>query len=348
MNRKTTAVLLITAAVLTNAAFTVLGSVFDYPDVLKEPVADVLAAFREHQGQVSFWFAVMAVSAALFAPIAIGVGRLSTAGPCGSPSPSASRPRSCRSSACPAGRCSSPASPPTPRAPTPRPSRRPTTRSRPRTASWATWSARPSATCSPRPGPCSSSWPCTAAGRAVVHRARRRVGRAHPVGGAVAARPAAGRHRQLRRLRAVERLAGRLRCPPPASSAPQRHRLAGRRAHRGSGLSAMTTTTTTTTPNRTSARTRAARLAALDRRVPRLPDGRCRRPGRSSGASTARPPPPSAAWPPVPCSAPARPWPARTDCPGCAGWSRPHSGWAWASSSVPSPSTSAPPWAGSS
>ena len=78
MNRKTTAVLLITAAVLTNAAFTVLGSIFDYPDVLKEPVADILASFREHQGQVSFWFAVMAVSAALFAPIAIGVGRLST------------------------------------------------------------------------------------------------------------------------------------------------------------------------------------------------------------------------------------------------------------------------------
>lgn len=78
MNRKTTAVLLIAAAVLTNAAFTVLGSIFDYPDVLKEPVADILAAFREHQGQVSFWFAVMAVSAALFAPIAIGVGRLST------------------------------------------------------------------------------------------------------------------------------------------------------------------------------------------------------------------------------------------------------------------------------
>ena len=78
MNRRTTAVLLIAAAVLTNAAFTVLGSIFDYPDVLKEPVAEILAAFREHQGQVSFWFAVMAVSAALFAPIAIGVGRLST------------------------------------------------------------------------------------------------------------------------------------------------------------------------------------------------------------------------------------------------------------------------------
>lgn len=78
MSRKQTAVLLITAAVLTNAAFTVLGSVFGYPDILKEPVADILADFREHQAQVSFWFAVMAVSAALFAPIAVGVGRLST------------------------------------------------------------------------------------------------------------------------------------------------------------------------------------------------------------------------------------------------------------------------------
>ena len=78
MNRKTTAVLLLAAAVLTNAAFTVLGSVFNYPDVLKEPTSEILASFREHQGAVTFWFTVMAVSAALFAPIAIGVGRLST------------------------------------------------------------------------------------------------------------------------------------------------------------------------------------------------------------------------------------------------------------------------------
>jgi hypothetical protein len=78
MNRKLTAALLIAAAVLTNAAFTVLGTVFSYPDVLKEPTADVLASFRAHQGPVTFWFAVMALSAALFAPIAVGVGRLST------------------------------------------------------------------------------------------------------------------------------------------------------------------------------------------------------------------------------------------------------------------------------
>ena len=78
MNRKLTATLLIAAAVLTNAAFTVLGTVFNYPDVLGEPVEDILAAFRANQTTVVAWFAVMALSAALFAPIAIGVGRLST------------------------------------------------------------------------------------------------------------------------------------------------------------------------------------------------------------------------------------------------------------------------------
>jgi hypothetical protein len=78
MNRKLTAALLVTAAVLTNVAFTALGTVFNYPDVLKEPAAEVLASFRASQGAVSAWFAVLALSAALLAPIAVGVGRLST------------------------------------------------------------------------------------------------------------------------------------------------------------------------------------------------------------------------------------------------------------------------------
>ena len=78
MNNKLTATLLIAAAVLTNAAFTMLGMVFKYPDILGEPVEDILAAFRASQGTVVLWFSVMALSAALFAPIAIGVGRLST------------------------------------------------------------------------------------------------------------------------------------------------------------------------------------------------------------------------------------------------------------------------------
>jgi hypothetical protein len=77
MSRRLTAVLMITAAVLTNLGFTVLGTVFDYPGILKEPTDVILAEFREHQLAVTAWFTVLAASAALFAPIAIGVGRLS-------------------------------------------------------------------------------------------------------------------------------------------------------------------------------------------------------------------------------------------------------------------------------
>jgi hypothetical protein len=78
MNPKLTASLLILAAVLANVGFTALGSIFNYPDVLDEPAGKVLADFRDHQGAVSGWFSVLALSAALLAPIAIGVGRLSS------------------------------------------------------------------------------------------------------------------------------------------------------------------------------------------------------------------------------------------------------------------------------
>ena len=76
MNRKLTAMTLIAAALLTNAGFTALGSIFNYPDVLKEPTGEILDRFREHQSSVSIWFAILAASAALFAPIAIGIGKL--------------------------------------------------------------------------------------------------------------------------------------------------------------------------------------------------------------------------------------------------------------------------------
>jgi hypothetical protein len=78
MNAKLTAALLVLAAVLANVGFTALGSIFNYPDVLDEPAGQVLAAFRDNEGAVSIWFVVLALSAALLAPIAIGVGRLST------------------------------------------------------------------------------------------------------------------------------------------------------------------------------------------------------------------------------------------------------------------------------
>src|SRR3954465_15559786 len=77
MKPKLTAALFILAAVLANVAFAALGSIFNYPDVLDEPAGDVLTSFGEHEGAVSAWFAVLALAAALLAPIAIGVGRLS-------------------------------------------------------------------------------------------------------------------------------------------------------------------------------------------------------------------------------------------------------------------------------
>jgi hypothetical protein len=77
MSKKRTAALLILAAVLANVGFTALGSIFNYPDVLDEPAGKVLADFRDNQGAISGWFSVLALSAALLAPIAIGVGRLS-------------------------------------------------------------------------------------------------------------------------------------------------------------------------------------------------------------------------------------------------------------------------------
>src|SRR5215210_2145407 len=78
MNPKLTALLMIIAAVFANVGFTALGSIFNYPDVLDEPAGDVLASFRDHESAVSAWFSVLALSAALLAPIAIGVGRLSS------------------------------------------------------------------------------------------------------------------------------------------------------------------------------------------------------------------------------------------------------------------------------
>ena len=78
MNRKLTASLLILAAVLATAGFTALGSIFNYPDVLDEPAGKVLAAFRDSQNAVSDWFLVLALAAGVLAPIAVGVGRLSS------------------------------------------------------------------------------------------------------------------------------------------------------------------------------------------------------------------------------------------------------------------------------
>jgi hypothetical protein len=64
------------ASVLGMAGFTVLGSVFRYPDILAEPTDDILALFRAHQGTVTAWFGVLVLAAALMAPAGIWLGRV--------------------------------------------------------------------------------------------------------------------------------------------------------------------------------------------------------------------------------------------------------------------------------
>ena len=76
-HRWTTPALLVSGAVLANVAFTWLGSAFDYPAVLKQPSALVLANFRENQTAIIGGFLILALASALLAPIAVLVGRLS-------------------------------------------------------------------------------------------------------------------------------------------------------------------------------------------------------------------------------------------------------------------------------
>ncbi len=75
-NRRLAAILMVVAVVLANVAFLGLGSVFNYPDILQESAKAILAEFREDQGTIIALFVVLALSAALLAPIAVLVGRL--------------------------------------------------------------------------------------------------------------------------------------------------------------------------------------------------------------------------------------------------------------------------------
>ena len=74
--RRAAAAAIATAALLAIAGFTALGSVFEYPQILKEPTADILELYRQHQGAVMAWFGVLMLSAALLAPAGILLGRL--------------------------------------------------------------------------------------------------------------------------------------------------------------------------------------------------------------------------------------------------------------------------------
>jgi hypothetical protein len=80
MNTRTTQRLaaagMASAAGLAIAGFTALGSIFDYPNILEEPTAEILSHFRENQGAISAWFLVLTISAGLLAPVGILLGRL--------------------------------------------------------------------------------------------------------------------------------------------------------------------------------------------------------------------------------------------------------------------------------
>jgi hypothetical protein len=74
--RRLAAVLMVVAVVLANVAFIGLGSVFNYPDILQEPADEILAEFRADEGAIITLFVLLALSAALLAPIALLLGRL--------------------------------------------------------------------------------------------------------------------------------------------------------------------------------------------------------------------------------------------------------------------------------
>ncbi len=80
MNMQTTrriaAVSMAGAATLAIAGFTALGSIFDYPKILKAPTEEILAAYRENQSAITGWFLVLSISAALLAPVGVLLGRV--------------------------------------------------------------------------------------------------------------------------------------------------------------------------------------------------------------------------------------------------------------------------------
>jgi Domain of unknown function (DUF4386) len=78
--RRLAAATMAAAALLAIAGFTVLGSVFEYPQILESPTADILELYRRHQGAVMAWFGALMVGAALLAPAGILLGRLAGGG----------------------------------------------------------------------------------------------------------------------------------------------------------------------------------------------------------------------------------------------------------------------------
>jgi hypothetical protein len=75
LTRRLTAASMAAAAVLAIAGFTALGSIFDYPKILRSPAADILASYRQHDTAISAWFVVLVLSAVLI-PLGLDIARL--------------------------------------------------------------------------------------------------------------------------------------------------------------------------------------------------------------------------------------------------------------------------------
>ena len=68
------------AALLAIAGFTALGMLFGYPQILQQPVDQILALFVRHQTAIMAWFGVLMVSAALMAPAGLWIGSVAGGG----------------------------------------------------------------------------------------------------------------------------------------------------------------------------------------------------------------------------------------------------------------------------
>lgn len=68
-----TGLLLIGSAIIVNAAFTLLGMAFDYPDILQRPAAEVLARFAANPVVIGAGFTLLAAGAAMMGPIAVRI-----------------------------------------------------------------------------------------------------------------------------------------------------------------------------------------------------------------------------------------------------------------------------------
>ena len=67
---------MVAAAGAAIAGFSGLGSIFDYPEILKEPTEEILTAYRAHEGAITGWFLVLVIGAALLGPVAVLLGRM--------------------------------------------------------------------------------------------------------------------------------------------------------------------------------------------------------------------------------------------------------------------------------